>query len=382
MCHDARRELVDSGDRYLQQHQPKSILCLPLTERGRIVAVVYLENNLATGVFTQERLEVLQLLSAQAAISLENARLYASLEEKVRQRTRELEANNQRLSQTLQELKTTQGQLIQTEKMSSLGRMVAGVAHEINNPTGFIQGNIAPARHYFEDLLEILKLYEEEYPEPSSELQEKIEELDIEYLQEDVEKIFASMQNGCDRIHNIVRSLRTFSRLDEAKMKITDLQADLDSAIMLLENRLLKSGLNSPIEVIKSYGNLPKITCYAAQVNQVFFHIISNAIDALCSKGEDPASTPPTIKITTEALDGEKVKITISDNGEGMSEDTQSKIFDPFFTTKPVGKGTGLGLSTSYQIIVGEHGGNLICSSELGRGTEFTIILPVTPLNN
>jgi len=382
VCDDARRELVNKSDRYLQQHQPKSILCLPLSERGRIVALVYLENNLATGVFTQERLEVLQLLSAQAAISIENARLYASLEAKVRQRTRELEANNGRLSQTLQELKTTQGQLIQTEKMSSLGRMVAGVAHEINNPTGFIQGNIEPARHYFEDLLEILKLYEEECPDPSSELQEKIEELDIEYLQEDVDKIFGSMQNGCDRIRNIVRGLRTFSRLDEAKMKITDLQADLDSAIMLLENRLLNSGLNLPIEVIKEYGNLPKITCYAAQVNQVFFHIISNAIDAVRSHGEYPASDPPTIKITTETLDGERVKITISDNGEGMNEETQAQIFDPFFTTKPVGQGTGLGLSTSYQIIVGEHGGNLTCSSELGKGTEFVIILPVTPPNN
>jgi predicted ATPase/signal transduction histidine kinase len=382
VCNDARRELVNKSDRYLQQHQPKSILCLPLSERGRIVAVVYLENNLAPGVFTPERLEVLQLLSAQAAISIENARLYASLEAKVRQRTRELEANNGRLSQTLQELKTTQAQLIQTEKMSSLGRMVAGVAHEINNPIGFIQGNIEPARHYFEDLLEILKLYEEECPTPSSELQEKIEEIDIEYLQEDLEKIFGSMQNGCDRIRNIVRSLRTFSRLDEAKMKITDLQADLDSAIMLLENRLLNSGLNLPIEVIKKYENLPKITCYAAQVNQVFFHIISNAIDAVCSKGEYLASDPPKIKITTETLDGEKVKITISDNGEGMSEETQAKIFDPFFTTKPVGQGTGLGLSTSYQIIVAEHGGSLTCDSELGKGTEFVIILPVTPLKS
>jgi signal transduction histidine kinase len=231
-------------------------------------------------------------------------------------------------------------------------------------------------------LLEILKLYEEECPTPSSELQEKIEEIDIEYLQEDLEKIFGSMQNGCDRIRNIVRSLRTFSRLDEAKMKITDLQADLDSAIMLLENRLLNSGLNLPIEVIKKYENLPKITCYAAQANQVFFHIISNAIDAVCSKGEYLASDPPKIKITTETLDGEKVKITISDNGEGMSEETQAKIFDPFFTTKPVGQGTGLGLSTSYQIIVAEHGGSLTCDSELGKGTEFVIILPVTPLKS
>ena len=380
VCNDARRELVNKSDRYLQQQQPKSILCLPLSERGRIVALVYLENNLAPGVFTPERLEVLQLLSAQAAISIENARLYASLEAKVRQRTRELEANNGRLSQTLQELKTTQAQLIQTEKMSSLGRMVAGVAHEINNPTSFIQGNIDPARHYFEDLLEILKLYEGECPTPSRELQEKIEELDIEYLQEDLEKIFGSMKNGCDRIRNIVRGLRTFSRLDEAKMKITDLHANLDSTLMLLENRLLNSELNSPIEVIRAYGNLPQITCYVSQVNQVFFHIISNSIDAICSKGEYPASNPPKIKITTETLDGERVKITISDNGEGMSEETQAKIFDPFFTTKPVGKGTGLGLSTSYQIIVGEHGGNLNCSSELLRGTTFTITLPVAPL--
>ncbi|NEP46152.1 MAG: hypothetical protein F6K35_45940 [Okeania sp. SIO2H7] len=333
-------------------------------------------------MFTPERLEVLQLLSSQAAISIENARLYASLEEKVRQRTRELQVNNSHLSQTLQKLKATQAQLIQTEKMSSLGRMVAGIAHEINNPTNFIQGNIEPAKQYFEDLLEILELYEEECSDPSSELQEKIEEIELEHLQEDIEKIFASMKNGCDRIRNIVKSLRTFSRLDESKMKLTDLQADIESTIMLVENRLRNSQLNLPIQIIKEYGSLPRITCYVSQVNQVLFHVISNAIDALVSKGEYSESNPPTIKITTETVDKERIKIAISDNGEGMSEETQAKIFDPFFTTKPVGQGTGLGLSTSYQIIVAEHGGNLTCSSELDKGTEFVIILPVAPLKS
>ncbi|MDY6804702.1 MAG: AAA family ATPase [Cyanobacteriota bacterium] len=380
VCDDARRELVNYSDRYLQQQQPKSLLCLPLSERGRIVALVYLENNLATGAFTSDRLEVLQMLSAQAAISIENARLYSSLEEKVRRRTRQLEENNLRLSETLQELKTTQAQLIQTEKMSSLGRMVAGVAHEINNPTSFIQGNINPVREYFEDLMKLIESYEGECPEPSRELQEIIEETDTEYLAEDLEKILASMKNGCDRIRTIVKGLRTFSRLDESKMKFTDLQVDIESTIMLVEHRLRNSQLSLPIEVIKEYGNLPKVSCYVSQVNQVFFHILNNAIDAINSKAEYLPSDPPTLKIIAESLEDQMVKITISDNGEGMGEETRVKIFDPFFTTKPVGKGTGLGLSTSYQIIVGQHGGSLTCSSQLGKGTEFVITLPVAPL--
>ena len=259
--------------------------------------------------------------------------------------------------------------------------MVAGVAHEINNPTTFIQGNISPAWHYFQDLLELIEIYREDFPDGSPRVTDKLQEIEIDYLTEDLEKIFASMRNGCDRIHSIVRGLRTFSRLDESKTKFTDLHENLESTIMLLENRLFNSELDYPIEVIREYGSIPKVTCNVSQVNQVFFHIISNAIDAICSKKEFPPSEPPTIKIITQSLNNRRVKITISDNGEGMNQETQAKIFDPFFTTKPVGKGTGLGLSTSYQIIVGEHGGSLNCSSELRKGTQFTITLPVAPRN-
>ena len=339
-----------------------------------------MENNLTTGVFTPDRLEVLRLLSSQVAISLENALLYASVEQKVQERTQELNEKNGRLEQTLVELKVTQAQLIQTEKMSSLGQMVAGVAHEINNPVSFIYGNLTPASEYVKDLLNIIYLYQQHYPTPAPEIQSEIERVELEFLVEDLEKLLDSMKVGAERIRDIVLSLRNFSRLDEAEMKPVDIHSGIDSTVMLLQPRLRKEGGKLGIDVIKEYVQLPQITCYASQLNQVFMNILTNAIDALESvrTNSEDAEKKPAITIRTEVI-GRNAIVRIADNGPGMTPDVAHKIFDPFFTTKPVGSGTGLGLSISHSIVVKSHGGNLTCISAPFEGSEFIIEIPLAP---
>ena len=366
------------GDPYTVEYQPQSILCAPLLYQGKLMGILYLENNLTTGAFTRERLQVLNIFTTQAAISLENAILYASLEEKVASRTQELNEKNQYLAQALQELRRTQIQLIQTEKMSSLGQMVAGVAHEINNPISFIYGNTSHARSHVENLLDLVAVYQEEYPVSTPRLDKKNAEIDLDFLREDLQQILNSMQGGAERIVNIVQSLRSFSRLDEARMKPVDIHAGINSTLAILQNRLRKQGNRPEIKAIEDYGKLPQVNCYASELNQVFMNILSNAIDALDEAwNEEQNFEPlPTITIRTEVTDANFVKIGIADNGPGMTEQVRQKIFDPFFTTKPVGAGTGLGLSISYSIVVDKHGGTLTCNSLLGRGTEFIIELP------
>jgi len=364
-------------DPYIARVQLRSLLCTPIVKGGFLIAILYLENNLTTGAFTPERLEVLRLLSAQAAISLENALLYASVEQKVQQRTRELNEKNLHLEQTLEELKRTQAQLIHTEKMSSLGQLVAGVAHEINNPVSFIFGNLSHADEYFQDLLDMMQLYQQHYPEPSDEISEALLELDLEFLVEDWQKLMGSMKVGAQRIGDIVRGLRNFSRLDESQMKSVDIHEGIDSTLLVLQSRL-RSDSGVGIEVIKEYGQLPQVTCYASQLNQVFVNIINNAIDALSRPG-DVTGKVPTITIRTEVTASDWVKIRIADNGPGIPSAVQQKIFDPFFTTKPVGAGTGLGLSTSYSIVVNKQVGKLNCISAPGQGAEFVIEIPIRP---
>jgi two-component system NtrC family sensor kinase len=283
------------------------------------------------------------------------------------------------LQKTLQELQRTQMQLIQSEKMSSLGQLVAGVAHEINNPVNFIFGNLTYANNYIEDLLRLVNLYEQYYGDPVPEIQELAKDIDLNFLIEDLRKLLKSMKVGADRIREIVLSLRTFSRMDEAEMKEVDIHEGIDSTLMILDHRIKAKPDRIAIEVIKEYGNLPLVECYAGQLNQVFMNILANAIDALDESlvNEPEKLTTPQIRINTELLEGDRVKISIADNGMGIPSAIKARLFDPFFTTKAIGKGTGMGLSISYQIISDRHGGSLECISQPGAGAEFAIAIPL-----
>lgn len=292
-------------------------------------------------------------------------------EEKIQQQTKSLQ-------EALNKLKNTQAKLVQSEKMSSLGQMVAGVAHEINNPVNFIHGNLEPASEYVTDLLGLLALYQQHYPQPHPEIQTEIETIELDFIQEDLTKILNSMQQGTSRIREIVLSLRNFSRLDEADFKKANIHEGIDSTLMILNNRL-KAKPNSPeIKIIKEYDtSLPYIECYPGQLNQVFLNILANSIDALEDKIKKNNSFNSQITINTELIKSNYIRISIADNGCGIPANLQTKLFDPFFTTKEVGKGTGLGLSISYQIIVEKHRGKLYCHSHPGKGTEFIIEIPV-----
>jgi two-component system, NtrC family, sensor kinase len=312
-----------------------------------------------------------------------------ALEMRVDQRTAEL-------TQALQDLQRTQAQLVQTEKMSSLGQLVAGVAHEINNPVNFIYGNLSHVNEYVHDLLNAIALYRQ--PSLTPTVQEELEALDLEFLMEDLPKLLSSMKVGSERIRQIVLSLRNFSRLDEAEFKAVDIHEGIDSTLMILQHRLKAQNNNPGIQIIKEYGDLPLMECYAGQLNQVFMNLLTNAIDALeelfcvptnalgqkAAGKKQPAGWVPTIGIGTKfhaaepSLHGAAVVIQIKDNGVGMAETVSSRIFEPFFTTKPIGRGTGMGLSISYQIVTEGHGGILQCLSQPNRGTEFLIKIPLT----
>jgi PAS domain S-box-containing protein len=533
---EATKEGLFTQDSYIKRQKVRSALCTPILNQRKLVGILYLENNLTSEAFSPTRLEVLKILSSQAAISLENALLVAdlsvakeqledysrTLEVKVEERTQELKTKEMKLQEaqklahlgnwefdlevnkltwseevfrifgraphlleptvleykqqihpddlqlwleqleqiiqsgkfcefelrilrpdasvryifvkaqavfdadkviklfgtiqditerqlaqdalrqseahlrekatqlevTLSELRSTQIQLIQTEKMSSLGQLVAGIAHEINNPINFIYGNVLHASAYSLDLLELIEIYKKSYPNPTSDIIAKTEDIDLGFIQEDLPKMLQSMQVGVERVRNIVLSLRNFSRLDEAEMKPVDIHSGIDSTLLILQHKVKKNADGTGINVIKNYGKLPKVSCYASGLNQVFMNVLSNAIDALelgvggqdkVAKLENSLSKTceRKIEIWTEVCDTNFVKIHIADNGPGMTEEVRSRIFDPFFTTKGVGKGTGLGLSISYQIVIEKHGGKLMCISAPGEGAEFVIEIPV-----
>jgi len=367
---------------FLQSIQVKANLVVPIRMGEILWGLLVAHECDEPRVWLTPEIDLLQQLADQAAIAIQQAQLYehscesAYLEQ----------AKAKELAEVLEDLQKTQAQLIQTEKMSSLGQLVAGVAHEINNPVNFIYGNLAYASDYCNDLLELLQLYTKHYPTPHEEIQEKAEEIDLEFLANDLLKIINSMKLGADRIRQLVLSLRNFSRLDESDQKPVDIHEGIDSTLLILQHRLKPKACHSGIEIIKEYGNLPTVECYAGQLNQVFMNLLTNAIDALEARSkleeqtENLTEEQPknyTIRISTQVLENNWVAIEIADDGLGIPAQVKNRIFDPFFTTKEPGKGTGLGLAISYQIVVQKHGGRLKCFSEPGLGTEFRIEIPI-----
>jgi PAS domain S-box-containing protein len=483
------------------EHQPKSVLCTPIINQGNLVGILYLENQLTSGVFTSSRLSIINLLCTQAAISLENARLYTNLhysearfqrlaenapgmiyqfqlspdglarfsyvstgcyeiygispeqakadvsslrslthpedmaryQESITISAQTLEPwrysgriitpsgqlkwiqaasrpikqadgtiiwdgllldvterkqaeaaviqKSQELEKALQDLQQAQLQIVQSEKMSALGNLVAGVAHEMNNPLGFISASLKQAKPTLADIVEHLKLYQESLPNPSDEIKDHAEEIDLDYSLEDFPKMIDSMLMACDRLKNISTSLRTFSRADKDYKVPFNIHEGIDSTILILKHRLKANEQRPAIEVITNYGNLPQVECFPGQLNQVFMNILANAIDALDELKTGRSLTEiqanlNRITITT-SVENQRVKIAIADNGQGMTESVKQKIFDHLFTTKGVGKGTGLGLAIAKSIVESTHNGKLSFHSVLGQGTEFLIDIPV-----
>ena len=363
-----------TSDPYLDsvQQSPKSLLCIPILNQGKLGSILYLENSLTASAFTKDRLEVLRLLCSQAAISLENARLYEKSQ-----------ADTQQLELSLQTLKETQLQLVQNEKMSALGNLIAGVAHEINNPVGSVSGNLNHMQAYLEDILQHLSLYQQRYPNPDPIIQAHAAEIDLEFLVEDLQPMLAAMKTGTDRIRNISTSLRTFSRADSEHKVVYQVHEGIDSTLLILKYRLKANSFRPEIKVVQNYGDVPQVGCFPGQLNQVFMNILSNAIDALDDKSLKHSrleleTNPNQISISIE-VDSEQteVLIRIKDNGSGMPEPVRTRIFDHLFTTKAVGKGTGLGLSIARQIVEDTHNGKLTCYSTPLEGTELLIQIPV-----
>ncbi|MFS8118570.1 MAG: GAF domain-containing protein, partial [Microcoleus sp.] len=404
-------DLTPCHREFLESLQVRGNLIVPMIGKdSQLWGLLIAHECAGPRVWETAEQELLQHLVAQAAIAIHQAELYqASLNAATADR-----AKAEQLAKTVTELHNTQAQLIQTEKMSSLGQLVAGVAHEINNPVNFIYGNLSHASEYTKDLLCLVELYRQHYPNPHPEISECSEAIEIEFLAEDLPKILGSMKVGVERIRQLVVSLRNFSRSDQAEKKGVDIHEGIDSTLLILQHRINATSDRGTVQIIKEYGDLPKVECYASSLNQVFMNLISNAVDALEMGEKDgfmnvpckwtsaaatylssqkqavepvdinastecliPDFPSPCIRIRTELIDEKTVRICIADNGHGIPKELISHIFNPFFTTKPVGRGTGLGLSISYQIVVEKHQGVLKCVSQPGQGTQFSIEIPL-----
>ena len=376
----------------LSQFQVRANLVVPILQGEKLWGLLIAHECAGRRRWLEIEVECLKQISVQLAIAIQQSMLFeqaqteiadrkqaelALQESEARERSKALE-----LETAINKLRTTQAQLVQNEKMVSLGQLVAGVAHEINNPVSFIHGNLVPARSYSLDLLELIKVYQHYCPDPPAEVLDKIDEIDLDYIAEDFPKLFSSMQVGTERIVEIVKSLRNFSRLDESAGKSVNIHEGIDSTLMILQNRLKSHSSRTAIQVVKDYQLLPQVECFPGELNQVFMNILINAIDALEERDkqrsiEECDRHPSSIAIRTYLAAAGLAVISIADNGGGIPELVRSRLFDPFFTTKPVGKGTGLGLSISHSIVVDRHGGRLSCISTPGEGAEFLIEIPV-----
>ncbi len=377
----------------LSGFEVKANLVVPLLQGETLWGLLIAHHCTGSRSWHPSEIECLRQLSVQLAIAIQQSTLFQQAQTEIAQRQQALAAlresetrereRAQELSKALHDLKNAQAQLVQTEKMASLGQLVAGVAHEINNPISFIYGNVIPALGYASDLLHLIYLYQQHYPEPSTKIQYEIEAIDLDFIKQDFPKLLRSMQEGASRIQGIVQSLRNFSRLDEAEKKAADLHKGISSTLMILQKRLKEQPNRTAIQVVKEFSDLPFLECYPGELNQVFLNILNNAIDALECRLKEDSSLTPKIRICTEIVpvnsqqSANKVVIRIADNGSGVPANIQHRLFDPFFTTKPVGKGTGLGLSICHSIVVKKHKGELYFHSEFGQGTEFVIELPM-----
>ncbi|MGA9379610.1 MAG: ATP-binding protein, partial [Phormidium sp.] len=379
----------------LAELQIKANIVVPILQGENLWGLLIAHHCSSPRKWQESEIDCLKQISLQLGIAIQQSTLFEQAQTEIAERQKaelalresqaKLQEKNQQLEITLKDLKQTQTQLIQSEKMVSLGQVVAGIAHEINNPISFIFGNLDYANEYVKTLFKLVQLYVNYYPDPPNEIQQEIAENDLEFIMQDFPKLLNSMQSGAERIEKIVKSLRTFSRLDEADMKSVDIHEGIESTLMLLQGRLKCPDKKLAIQVIKDYSKLPLVECYAGQLNQVMMNLLCNAIEALEEKDknrsiEEISAHPSTITIRTDLSVIGYVTISITDNGCGIPESIRQKVFDPFFTTKPVGQGTGLGLSVSHSIIQ-RHGGKITCESASGKGTKFIVEIPLQQCN-